>query len=124
MRAALAVLGTVIPGRGGRRIAVLGDMLELGDDAVRLHVELAQPIQEAGIALVFTVGANMRGLYDALPKRLRGGHAASSAEMAEIVARRLRPGDIVTVKGSYGSRMAEVVRRLLAGQPAPAAART
>jgi UDP-N-acetylmuramoyl-tripeptide--D-alanyl-D-alanine ligase len=124
MRAALAVLGTMIPGRGARRIAVLGDMLELGDDAVRLHVELAQPIQEAGIALVFTVGANMRALYDALPKRLRGGHAASSAEMAEIVARRLRPGDIVTVKGSYGSRMAEVVRRLLAGQPAPAAART
>jgi UDP-N-acetylmuramoyl-tripeptide--D-alanyl-D-alanine ligase len=124
MRAAFAVLGAMIPGRGARRIAVLGDMLELGDDAVRLHVELAQPIQEAGIALVFTVGPNMRVLYDALPKRLRGGHAASSAEMAEIVARRLRPGDIVTVKGSYGSRMAEVVRRLLAGQPAPAAART
>ncbi len=124
MRAALAVLGAMTPGRSGRRIAVLGDMLELGDEAERLHAALAQPILEAGIALVFTVGPNMRALYEALPKRLRGGHAASSAEMAEIVARRVRPGDIVTVKGSFGSRMAEVVRRLLAAQPAPAAART
>ena len=123
MRAALAVLGSMIPGRGGRRIAVLGDMLELGDAAERLHAELAQPIIDAGIALVFTAGPTMRALYDALPKRLRGGHAASSAEMAEIVARRLRPGDVVTVKGSFGSRMVEVVRRLTAGVPA-AAART
>ncbi|HUC64786.1 MAG TPA: UDP-N-acetylmuramoylalanyl-D-glutamyl-2,6-diaminopimelate--D-alanyl-D-alanine ligase [Stellaceae bacterium] len=123
MRAALAVLGTMIPGKGGRRIAVLGDMLELGDDAERLHAELAPPVIDAGVALVFTVGPNMRALYDALPKRLRGGHAATSAEMAEIVARRLRPGDIATVKGSFGSRMAEVVRRLLAGEPAAAAAR-
>jgi UDP-N-acetylmuramoyl-tripeptide--D-alanyl-D-alanine ligase len=123
MRAALAVLGAMLPGKGARRIAVLGDMLELGNEAQRLHAELARPIAEAGIALVFTVGPNMRALYDALPKRLRGGHAASSAEMAEIVARRVRPGDIVTVKGSFGSRMAEVVRRLLAGQAAAVAAR-
>jgi UDP-N-acetylmuramoyl-tripeptide--D-alanyl-D-alanine ligase len=123
IRAALAVLATMIPGKGGRRIAVLGDMLELGDDAERLHAALAQPIIDAGVALVFTVGPNMRALYDALPKRLRGGHAATSAEMAEIVARRLRPGDIATVKGSFGSRMGQVVRRLLAGEPAAAAAR-
>jgi UDP-N-acetylmuramoyl-tripeptide--D-alanyl-D-alanine ligase len=120
MRAAFAVLGAMIPGRGGRRIAVLGDMLELGEESPRFHAELAGPLQDAGIALVFTVGANMRALYDALPKRLRGGHAADSAEMAEIVVRRLRPGDIVTVKGSYGTRMGEVVKRLLAGQSAPA----
>ncbi len=120
MRAALAVLGAMIPGKGARRIAVLGDMLELGDDAPRLHADLARPITAGGVALVFTVGPNMRALYDALPKRLRGGHAASSAEMAEIIARRVRSGDIVTVKGSYGSRMAEVVKRLLAGQSAPA----
>jgi UDP-N-acetylmuramoyl-tripeptide--D-alanyl-D-alanine ligase len=123
MRAAFAVLGSMTPGKGGRRIAVLGDMLELGEDAERLHAELAQPIIDAGIALVFTVGPNMRALYEALPKRLRGGHAATAAEMAEIVARRLRPGDVATVKGSFGSRMAEVVRRLRAGAPAAATAR-
>jgi UDP-N-acetylmuramoyl-tripeptide--D-alanyl-D-alanine ligase len=118
MRAAFAVLGVTEPGKGGRRIAVLGDMLELGEEAARLHAELAAPLADARIDLVFTVGSNMRRLYDALPKRMRGGHAASSAEMAEIVARRLRPGDVVTIKGSFGSRMAEVVKRLLAGQPA------
>jgi UDP-N-acetylmuramoyl-tripeptide--D-alanyl-D-alanine ligase len=120
MRAAFAVLGTMIPRKGGRRIAVLGDMLELGDDAARLHAELAPPLIEAGVNLVFTVGTNMHALYDALPKRMHGAQAASSTEMAQTVARRLRPGDIVTVKGSFGSRMAEVVKRLLAGQPAAA----
>jgi UDP-N-acetylmuramoyl-tripeptide--D-alanyl-D-alanine ligase len=123
MRAAFAVLAAMQPPKGGRRVAALGDMLELGDAATRLHAELAQPIMDAGINLVFTVGPNMRALYDALPKRLRGGHAASAPEMAEIVSRRLRPGDVVTVKGSYGSRMGEIVKRLLAGQPSPATVR-
>jgi len=118
MRATFAVLGATEPKRGGRRIAVLGDMLELGDEASRLHTELAQPLAEAGVALVFTVGANMRALYDALPKKMRGGHAGTSAEMAEKVARLARPGDVIAVKGSFGSRMAEVVKRLLAVQPA------
>jgi UDP-N-acetylmuramoyl-tripeptide--D-alanyl-D-alanine ligase len=110
----------MLPGKGARRIAVLGDMLELGDEAARLHAALAQPIADAGISLVFTAGPNMRALYDALPKRLRGAHAAGAAEMAEIISRRLRPGDVVTVKGSFGSRMSEVVKRLLAGQATPA----
>lgn len=118
MRAAFAVLGATDPPPGGRRIAVLGDMLELGDEGRRLHAELAPSLAEAGVALVFTVGNDMRALYDALPKRMRGGHAGVSTEIADLVTRRLRPGDIVAVKGSFGSRMGEVVKRLLAGQPA------
>jgi UDP-N-acetylmuramoyl-tripeptide--D-alanyl-D-alanine ligase len=85
MRAAFAVLGTMIPGKGGRRIAVLGDMLELGDDAVRLHAELAAPLIDADVNLVFAVGTSMRALFDALPKRMRGAHAATSAEIAPTV---------------------------------------
>jgi UDP-N-acetylmuramoyl-tripeptide--D-alanyl-D-alanine ligase len=112
MRAAFAVLGAAEPGKGGRRIAVLGDMLELGDEARRLHAELAQPLADAGIALVFTAGANMEALFEALPKRMRGGHAATAAEIAKDLAPRLRPGDVVTIKGSYGSRMSDVVNRL------------
>jgi len=95
MRAAFAVLGAAMPEAGGRRIAVLGDMLELGDDAPRLHTELGAPLLAAGVDLVFTVGGDMRALYDALPKRLRGGHAAQASDMAETVVRRLRPGDVV-----------------------------
>ncbi|HYM01716.1 MAG TPA: UDP-N-acetylmuramoylalanyl-D-glutamyl-2,6-diaminopimelate--D-alanyl-D-alanine ligase [Stellaceae bacterium] len=118
MRAAFAVLGASEPGKGGRRIAVLGDMLELGDESARLHAELADPLIACGANLVFTVGRDMRALYDALPKRMRGGHAATSIQMAETVIRRMRPGDVITVKGSFGSHMAEVVKRILGGQPA------
>jgi UDP-N-acetylmuramoyl-tripeptide--D-alanyl-D-alanine ligase len=114
MRAAFEVLAANEPGKGGRRIVVLGDMLELGADARRLHQELARPIAEAHIDLVFAVGADMRALYDALPKGRRGAYTASAAEMAELLPARLHPGDVVSVKGSFGSRMREVVSRLLA----------
>ncbi|MDE2228991.1 MAG: UDP-N-acetylmuramoylalanyl-D-glutamyl-2,6-diaminopimelate--D-alanyl-D-alanine ligase [Alphaproteobacteria bacterium] len=114
MRAAIAVLGAAQPQNGGRRIAVLGDMLELGTEAARLHAELAGPLQDADVDLVFTVGDAMRTLHDTLPARRRGEHAAAAAEMGETVARRLKRGDVVMVKGSYGSRMREVVARLSA----------
>jgi len=119
MRAAFAVLAAAEPGAGGRRIAVLGDMLELGTESGRLHAELAEHLEKAGVNHVFTVGRDMKRLHDALPAKLRGGHAATSSEMAEIMATVVRSGDVVTVKGSLGSRMAEVVKRLLAGGDAP-----
>jgi UDP-N-acetylmuramoyl-tripeptide--D-alanyl-D-alanine ligase len=120
MRAALAVLGANAPDKGGRRIAVLGDMLELGPAAARLHAELAGPVLDAGVDLVFTVGSDMRALHDALPKKRRGAHAETAAEMAELLPERLAAGDVVTVKGSYGTRMREVVARLLSGHAAVA----
>jgi UDP-N-acetylmuramoyl-tripeptide--D-alanyl-D-alanine ligase len=119
MRAAIAVLGAAQPERGGRRIAVLGDMLELGADAANLHAELAGPLHDADVDLVFTVGASMRALHEALPTRRRGGHAATATEIAETVASRLRRGDVVMVKGSYGSRMRDLIARLsTAAEPA------
>ncbi|HXP31035.1 MAG TPA: UDP-N-acetylmuramoylalanyl-D-glutamyl-2,6-diaminopimelate--D-alanyl-D-alanine ligase [Stellaceae bacterium] len=118
MRAALAVLGAIVPETGGRRIAVLGDMLELGAASPLLHAELVDPLSEATVDLVFTVGRDMRTLYEALPQERRGGHAATAEEMAETLAQRLRPGDVVTVKGSFGSGMRAVVARLLAGEAA------
>ena len=112
MRAAIAVLGTARPESGGRRIAVLGDMLELGADAARLHAELAGPLRDAGVDLVFTVGEAMRALYDVLPAQRRGVHATTAAAMADAVVSRLKNGDVVMVKGSYGSRMRDVIGRL------------
>jgi UDP-N-acetylmuramoyl-tripeptide--D-alanyl-D-alanine ligase len=112
--AAIAVLGGTRPAPGGRRIAILGDMLELGEASADLHAALSEPIDQAGIDLVFTMGAEMRALYDALPDHLRGGHASSAEAMAEMAALRLRAGDIVTVKGSHDSHMGDVVARLLA----------
>lgn len=112
MAAAFEVLGRMMPGPGGRRIAVLGDMLELGDEAPALHAGLAEPLQTHGIHLVFTAGPAMAHLAEALPARMRGGHAEDAASLAPLVTAAVRDGDVVTVKGSAGSRMGAVVRAL------------
>lgn len=118
MKAAFKVLAMIDPGRGGRRIAVLGDMYELGPDAPRLHQELALPLEAAGVQLVYTSGPLMKNLYNALPKEKRGGHTDDTRELASIVPDVLRPGDVVMVKGSRGGgekpRMQLVVEALRA----------
>lgn len=122
VRAAIAVLAAADVTLGGRRIAVLGDMRELGQESRRLHIELADPLVQAKITRVYTVGDDMAQLHAALPERMRGAHCATAADMAPIIAASLRPGDVVTVKGSLSMRMAIIVKHLLAGAPAPAAA--
>ncbi|HEX9462093.1 MAG TPA: UDP-N-acetylmuramoylalanyl-D-glutamyl-2,6-diaminopimelate--D-alanyl-D-alanine ligase [Alphaproteobacteria bacterium] len=114
MRASLAVLKDAVPGPGGRRIAVLGDMLELGPTAPELHAGLADPLAAAAVDLVFTCGTNMARLHAALPTARRGGHAPSSDLLLPLVRAALRPGDVVVVKGSLGSRMGRIVEALLA----------
>ena len=114
MRAALATLG----GRTGRRIAVLTDMLELGPDAEPMHAELAQAAVDAGVDQVFTAGPMMRALHDALPEARRGAWAESAQALAPDVQAALRPGDVVMVKGSNGSKASAVVAALKAAFPA------
>lgn len=118
MRAAFKVLALVDPGRGGRRIAVLGDMYELGPDAARLHAELALPLKAANVDLVYTCGPLMKTLHESLPPELRAGHHDDHIEMGRIVPDVLVPGDVVMVKGSRGGgekpRMQVVVEALRA----------
>jgi UDP-N-acetylmuramoyl-tripeptide--D-alanyl-D-alanine ligase len=102
MKAAFRVLATVDPGRGGRRIAFLGDMRELGADGPAMHAELALPLEAAGIKLVYTSGPLMKTLRDALPVELRGVHDDDPVALARIVPDVLVPGDVVLVKGSRG----------------------
>ncbi len=109
VRAALSVLGT----EKGRRIVVLGDMLELGDFGPSEHAGLADSVA-ASADVLFTCGPLMRHLYEAVPANLRGAHATDSAELASIVAAAVQPGDVVLIKGSNGSRMNRVVQALLA----------
>jgi UDP-N-acetylmuramoyl-tripeptide--D-alanyl-D-alanine ligase len=113
MRAALEVLGQAAIGPRGRRIAVLGDMLELGASGPRLHRELASEAERAGIDLVYCAGPLMRALWDALPAVRRGGYAESAWRLEPEVVAALRPGDAVMVKGSHGSRMGAIVAALL-----------
>jgi UDP-N-acetylmuramoyl-tripeptide--D-alanyl-D-alanine ligase len=119
VRAALAVLGAMKPGAGGRRIAALGDMLELGSAAGEMHAGLAPDVKAAGVDLLFACGPEMRKLYDALPAKLRGAHAANSAELTPRIVGAVRAGDVVVVKGSLGSKMAPIVAALLAVSDAP-----
>jgi UDP-N-acetylmuramoyl-tripeptide--D-alanyl-D-alanine ligase len=110
MAAALSLLSTA----KGRRIAVLGDMLELGEDSNALHAGLASEIERARVDLVFASGPLMRALWDALPPSRRGAYAPTSKELEPEVGKALRGGDTVLVKGSNGSKMSLIVDALKA----------
>ncbi len=112
MRAALALLGQAQIGPRGRRIAVLGDMLELGDQADALHRELAGPVVDNTVDLVFCCGPAMHALWDALPSGRRGGYAENSKGLESQVIEAVRAGDAIMVKGSNGSKMAPIVKAL------------
>jgi len=112
MAAALATLAARQPAPGGRRIAALGDMLELGPDERAYHAGLAEPIEHAGIDLVFAAGPRMAALIEALPPRRRGGYAETADALIPILVGSLRAGDIVLVKGSNSSKMSRVVAAL------------
>lgn len=109
MRAALLALASLPREAHPRRIAVLGDMLELGAQARVLHEGLADAIEGAGVDRVFACGPNMRHLYEALPEARRGAWAPSSAELQPTLTAALEGGDVVMIKGSNGSRMAPLV---------------
>jgi UDP-N-acetylmuramoyl-tripeptide--D-alanyl-D-alanine ligase len=97
----------------GRRIAALGDMLELGAQERDYHAGLAKPIERAGIDLVFAAGPRMAALWEHLPSALRGGYANDADSLVPMVTQALRAGDVILVKGSNGSRMARVVEALV-----------
>ena len=113
MRAALSLLGQAQIGPNGRRIAVLGDMLELGVAGTALHRDLVDPIRDNGIDLVYCAGPLMAALWQALPAMCRGGYAASAAELEPQVASAVRGGDAIMVKASAGTRMAPIVKALV-----------
>lgn len=114
MAAAFSTLAARKPGPGGRRIVALGDMLELGPDERAYHASLAQPLDEAGVDVVFAAGPRMAALMEALPAARRGGYAESADALIPVIANTLRSGDIVLVKGSNGSKMSRVVAALSA----------
>jgi UDP-N-acetylmuramoyl-tripeptide--D-alanyl-D-alanine ligase len=125
MRAALALLGQTPVEGAGRRIAVVGDMLELGTHGPDLHRALAEPIVANAVDLVFCAGPLMHELWQALPSERRGAYAETAAALEPRVVAAVRAGDAVMVKGSLGSRMGPIVKALerrydrhAAGEPA------
>jgi UDP-N-acetylmuramoyl-tripeptide--D-alanyl-D-alanine ligase len=109
MRAAIGVLGAVSRESYPRRVAILGDMLELGEGAEGYHVALADAIAAAEVDVLFACGPNMRKLYETLAVEKLGAWAPDSAALIASVVDALQAGDAVMVKGSLGSRMAPIV---------------
>ncbi len=107
VRAALDVLSH----KPGRRIAVLGDMLELGPDEIKIHQGLKNAFDK--IDMVFTCGSLMKHLHDALPAQKRGAHASTAQNLSPLVTQAVQPGDVISIKSSRGSRTDLVLDALL-----------
>ena len=118
MAAAIEVLAAVLPepGQGrimqGRRIAILGDMLELGEEEGALHAAIAELPSMEMVDRVDCVGPRMRALYEALPHEKRGRAVDTAEELVKDAHRLIDAGDVVLVKGSKGSHVSRVVDAL------------
>ncbi len=121
MAAALNVLGAAAIGPQGRRIAVLGDMLELGPTSAVLHRGLVDAVKANHIDLVYCCGPLMRNLWDALSTGKRGGYADSADTLESQLVGAIRAGDAIMVKGSLGSKMKTIVNALEKRFPGKAA---
>lgn len=115
-----AGLATLVGLQGGRRVAILGDMLELGTDEIPLHRAIVDDPAMVDIDLVHSAGRLMRHLHDALPERKRGEWAETAADLATRVGDLVAPGDIVLVKGSKSSKISAVVDALRISVQTPA----
>ncbi|ASR11222.1 UDP-N-acetylmuramoylalanyl-D-glutamyl-2, 6-diaminopimelate--D-alanyl-D-alanine ligase (plasmid) [Rhizobium leguminosarum bv. viciae] len=113
MRAAIALLAASEPTGRGRRIAVLGDMLEMGDYAQKVHTDLAVPLLAAGIEHVWLAGAEMAALKESLPESVHVEYRENTDELTDYVLNSVAPGDVLMVKSSLGIAFGKIVAALL-----------
>lgn len=113
MRAAIAVLAAARTSGEGRRIAVLGDMLEMGAHSDAVHADLAGPLLAAGITHVWLAGPAMAHLRDALPESVTVEYREKTEDLAAFAAQAVVPGDAVMVKSSLGLGFGKIVAALL-----------
>jgi UDP-N-acetylmuramoyl-tripeptide--D-alanyl-D-alanine ligase len=121
MAAAMALLNATPVTGEGRRIAVLGDMLELGDHSAKLHAGLAELIVGTGTQTVFLGGPEMRALADSLPDEIASEYRAGAEELKPLLLSALKAGDVVMIKSSKGIGFSKLVEALLGKYPAEAA---
>ncbi len=114
MAAALLLLGATRPAGKGRRIAVLGEMLELGPESKALHAGLAKQLVAAGVDRLYVAGALMHELWEAAPVSMRGDISPAASGLLDGLLANLRDGDVVMIKGSNASRVSEIVHALKA----------
>lgn len=112
VRATLAVLGAEST---GRKIAVLGEMRELGDGSAAYHADLGDPVVEAGVSYAILVGPEMAALAEVLEGRVQFVHVADAAAARTELKRLLESGDVVLIKGSNSVGLSAVVAALAGG---------
>ena len=98
--------------RPGRKLALLGDMYELGADELEMHKALAEPLETAGFERIFMAGECMRMLMGALPQPMRAGWSSKPQSLLTKLKGELRDGDIVLIKGSNASGVGKVAAQL------------
>ncbi|MBB6223575.1 UDP-N-acetylmuramoylalanyl-D-glutamyl-2,6-diaminopimelate--D-alanyl-D-alanine ligase [Rhizobium leguminosarum] len=113
MRAAIALLAASEPPSRGRRIAVLGDMLEMGEYAQKVHTDLVVPLLAAGIEHVWLAGAEMAALKESLPESVHVEYRENTGELTDYVLNSVAPGDVLMVKSSLGIGFGKIVAALL-----------
>jgi UDP-N-acetylmuramoyl-tripeptide--D-alanyl-D-alanine ligase len=124
MRAAVALLDSARPGEGGRKIAVLGDMLEMGDHSAEVHAGLSAPLKESGVTDIWLAGPDMTYLRDALVLDKETGsdkatvYFGTADELSAYALDNVRGGDVLMVKSSNGTGFGRVVAALTAKFPA------
>jgi UDP-N-acetylmuramoyl-tripeptide--D-alanyl-D-alanine ligase len=117
MQAAFAVCAAIPPLLRGRRIAVLGEMGELGEYAVESHAALAPLAEKSGIDIAFACGSMMTHFHEKLPVSRQGGHRPTIEELIPLVEDHIKPGDVLLVKGSKSSKVSLLVEKLLKRYP-------
>ncbi len=109
MRAAIDVLSRA----QGRKLAVLGDMFELGADELKFHAELSEPLEGANVARVFVTGECMRALRGALPQSMRAAWCKDWSEAKDALLSELQDGDSILIKGSNATGLGQLASALV-----------
>lgn len=118
MRAAIALLKDTALPEGGRRIAILGDMLEMGATSADVHAGLAGPLVKAGITDIWLAGPDMAYLRDALPDGMHVEYRLTVDELKDFALASIAAGDVVMIKSSKSTGCGRIVSALLETYPA------
>ena len=113
MRAAISLLAGTPAEGSGRQIAVLGDMLEMGESSQAIHANLSAPLKQAGIHHVWLGGRDMRALADAMSGSAEVSYRATADELAEYAVSHVSDGDVLVVKSSLGTGFGKITAALL-----------
>jgi UDP-N-acetylmuramoyl-tripeptide--D-alanyl-D-alanine ligase len=120
MQAAMALLDATPVSGEGRRIAVLGDMLELGSHSAKLHSALAGLIAGTRTDLILLAGPEMKSLAEALPEDVKVEYRPGAEDLKPVLIDTVRPGDVVMIKSSKGIGFSKLVDALIRQFPADA----